>query len=94
MQLWSSKQRFVWIKVGSRLVQAKSELTDMKNSRSIGLQTALPRRIAGLRQSESENLQKIKDRMYKHIDYYQGNNTITSTFNLLKTVIDDWFEME
>lgn len=81
MQLWSSKQRFVWVKVGSRLVQAKSELTDMKNSRSIDLQTALPRRIAGFRQSESENLQKIKDRMYKHIDYYQGNNTITSTFN-------------
>ena len=45
----------------------------------------------GVHEHESEALKKVIERMYKNIDYYAENDTITTTFKFLKLVVDNWF---
>ena len=42
---------------------------------------------------ESRKLQEFVERMFLHIDYYKGNNLITTTFDFLKLVVDNWFSV-
>lgn len=48
---------------------------------------------SGLRHSECEELHALLERMFKHIDYYKDNNMVLGTFNFLKIVIDNWFNL-
>ncbi len=45
----------------------------------------------GVHEHISEELKKITERMNKNIEYYKSNDTIVTTFNFLKLVIDNWF---
>lgn len=45
----------------------------------------------GVHQYQSKTLNTIVERMFHHIDYYEKNETITTTFKFLKLVIDKWF---
>ncbi|MHB1483334.1 MAG: hypothetical protein ACYCYI_01600 [Saccharofermentanales bacterium] len=45
----------------------------------------------GTHQHQSEALASIIARMFKNIDYYSTNDTINTTFDFLKKVVDNWF---
>ncbi len=42
----------------------------------------------GVQKAQAENLHKVIDRCFKHIDYYKDNDLITTTFDFLKKVVD------
>ncbi|MCH4039190.1 MAG: Abi family protein [Lachnospiraceae bacterium] len=46
---------------------------------------------AGLRQSETNGLHEVVDRIKKHYEFYEDNPTIKSSLDFLKLVIDNWF---
>jgi hypothetical protein len=39
-----------------------------------------------------EELNNLTKRMYYHIDYYDNNETIKTSFDFFKKVVDKWFE--
>lgn len=45
----------------------------------------------GIIQSESEELQKIMNRIDRNYGYYSTNPMIKGTFDFLKLVVDNWF---
>lgn len=45
----------------------------------------------GVHANEGEALKEVVARMNKNLDYYSGNDTITTSFAFLKLVIDNWF---
>lgn len=45
----------------------------------------------GVHNHQCEVLHDVVDRMFQHIDYYATNDTITTTFNFIKLVVDNWF---
>lgn len=45
----------------------------------------------GVKEHTKDDLNKLVERMFKHIDYYSGNGQITSSFNLIKKLIDHWY---
>ncbi len=45
----------------------------------------------GIHQVQCRKLHEVLDRMYHHIEYYRTNSIITSAFDFLKMVIDNWF---
>lgn len=46
---------------------------------------------SGLHKSEAEALQRLEERMFRNIGYYDDNPLISGTFDFLKLVIDSWF---
>ena len=48
----------------------------------------------GIYNHQCESLNNTVKRMFRHIDYYTSNETIVTTFNFLKLVIDKWFPYE
>ncbi|SEQ18757.1 Abortive infection bacteriophage resistance protein [Lachnospiraceae bacterium NE2001] len=46
---------------------------------------------SGISTTESEKVQEVMERAYKHIDYYKGNIKIKNTLDFLKMVVDSWF---
>lgn len=48
----------------------------------------------GLKAAEKEEINKIKERMYKNVEYYKNNKIIINTFDFLKKIIDSWFVSE
>lgn len=49
---------------------------------------------SGVHKNQCEALSKTIERAFRHIEYYVGNETILTTFNFLKIVIDNWFKYE
>lgn len=47
----------------------------------------------GVHNHQSEVLHDVVERMFHHIDYYATNDTITTTFNFIKLVVDNWFPL-
>lgn len=47
----------------------------------------------GILKAQGDNLKEVVKRCYKHIEYYKNNETILSTFEFLKKVIDNAYEM-
>ena len=47
----------------------------------------------GMKNKTHKRLLLLSERMFKHIDYYQNNNLILSTFTFLKTIIDEWIQI-
>ena len=47
----------------------------------------------GMKNKTHKRLILLSERMFKHIDYYQSNNLILSTFTFLKTIIDEWIQI-
>lgn len=45
----------------------------------------------GVISHQSEVLNATVTRMYKHIEYYENNEMITTNFGFLKTIIDNWY---
>lgn len=45
----------------------------------------------GVHEHVAEELKRVVNRMHKNIDFYSDNDTITTTFNFLKLVVDNWF---
>lgn len=45
----------------------------------------------GVSRSESYEMQHIKDRMLRNLQYYEKNPMILSTFEFLEILIDNWF---
>jgi len=45
----------------------------------------------GVHEHQCEALHDLVDRMFRHIDYYDNNDTISTTFGFLKLVVDNWF---
>lgn len=45
----------------------------------------------GVINHQSEVLNATVSRMYKHIEYYERNEMITTNFGFLKSVIDNWY---
>lgn len=45
----------------------------------------------GVQQHVSRSLQLVTTRMFRNIDYYEKNETISTSFLFIKTVIDKWF---
>ena len=48
----------------------------------------------GLKSAETRELIKLKERMFKHIDYYKNNQMVKNSFDFLRKVIDSWFVSE
>lgn len=48
----------------------------------------------GIHKHESMELHDLTKRMFQHIDFYNDNDTITTTFKFLKIVVDNWFSYE
>ena len=48
----------------------------------------------GVHNIHSQKLHELLARMYRHIDYYRTNSTITSSFDFLRKVVDNWFATE
>lgn len=48
---------------------------------------------SGNLQAQGKSLRSVIDRCYKNIDYYKGNDTILTTFDFLKKVVDNAYEM-
>lgn len=46
---------------------------------------------SGVHNHQCEALHDVVERMYHHIDYYATNDTISTTFNFIKLVVDNWF---
>lgn len=46
----------------------------------------------GIKQYESEELQKVMKRIDKNDSYYRTNLMIKGTFDFLKLIVDNWFE--
>ena len=46
----------------------------------------------GIRKAAEDELQKLMGRVNKHQEYYLSNSMISSTFNFLKLVVDNWFK--
>lgn len=46
----------------------------------------------GIRKTAEDELQKLMGRVNKHQEYYLSNSMISSTFNFLKLVVDNWFK--
>lgn len=49
---------------------------------------------SGVHQHQCEVLHDVLWRMFHHIDYYATNDTIKTTFDFIKVVIDNWFPKE
>lgn len=49
---------------------------------------------SGVHKSQCEAINKTIERAFHHIEYYVNNETISTTFNFLKIVIDNWFKSE
>lgn len=45
----------------------------------------------GTREHQGKVLNELMERMFRNIDYYQSNDSITTNFNFLKLIIDNWF---
>ena len=48
----------------------------------------------GVHQHRSESLHAFVLRMNKHIEYYEGNDQISSGFEFIKKLVDAWFSPE
>ena len=46
----------------------------------------------GIRKAAEDELQTLMGRVNKHQEYYLSNSMISSTFNFLKLVVDNWFK--
>ena len=49
---------------------------------------------SGVHEHQCQVLHDVLWRMFHHIDYYATNDTIKTTFNFIKVVIDNWFPTE
>lgn len=45
----------------------------------------------GVKYSEAQEMQRVKNRMLRNRQYYDSNSMLTSTFEFLKILIDSWF---
>ena len=45
----------------------------------------------GVHQHRSESLHAFVSRMNKHIEYYEGNDQISSGFEFIEKLVDAWF---
>lgn len=45
----------------------------------------------GVHEHQCEALHDVADRMFRNISYYANNDTISTTFGFVKSVIDNWF---
>lgn len=45
----------------------------------------------GVKTHRGESLRQFKERMNRHVDYYQGNYQILSSFDFLGKVISAWY---
>lgn len=48
----------------------------------------------GVHDNRAKSLQEFKLRMFKHVDYYEGNFQVISGFEFLQKLIDAWFCVE
>lgn len=48
----------------------------------------------GVHDYQCKALHEVVDRMFHHIEYYEHNDTIKTTFEFVKLVIDNWFPFE
>lgn len=48
----------------------------------------------GIHNHQCDALSALVDRIFRNYDYYSTNGTISTTFNFLKLVIDNWFPNE
>ena len=46
---------------------------------------------AGVHEHQCEVLHGVAGRMFRNISYYDNNDTISTTFGFVKSVIDNWF---
>ena len=47
----------------------------------------------GVKAHEAESLASFKKRMNKHLDYYKGVDSVTSTFSFLSHIIESWYPL-
>ena len=48
----------------------------------------------GVHEHVASVLNVTMKRIFRNIEYYTGNDTITSTFEFLKIIVDNWFGIE
>jgi len=47
----------------------------------------------GIKKHQANELHSLFERIYRNMDYYKSNNTISSVFSFLKKIVDKWFPM-
>jgi hypothetical protein len=47
----------------------------------------------GVHNKAAQKLHTFEERMFRHFDYYNTNSLISSSFDFLRLVIDNWFQI-
>ncbi len=46
---------------------------------------------SGIKEHRGDSLHEFANRMNKHLDYYKGNQQVTSSFEFIGKIIDAWY---